>query len=75
MDTPSVNIQVASPARKPAAQDITVALTRRNRRRVDDALAHHVQACFLDKVSLALPKHAILAVQKLLDLRRQLPRA
>lgn len=57
------------------AQGIAVAFTRQNRRNVDDALAHYVQACFLDKISMALPKHAILAVQKLLDLRRQLPRA
>ena len=54
---------------------VSLVLHRRHRQLIDGLLAQFVQFCFSQQRSLALPKHAVLAVQKLLNLRFALPRA
>ena len=48
---------------------------RPGRRATDDALARYVQDCYSSGGAFSLSKHAVLAVQHLLQLRGKLPRA
>ena len=50
-------------------------LTRKRRQEVDNILALYVQACHDASVNFSTPKHAVLAVQKMLQLHFKLPRA